>query len=302
MHAHAKAAHDPPADRRIWGPLKRAYAEATNAVQDASNLMHAEARKRPSFNVMREARLIAWPELYEAKILAGWQESSHRALRLSRRAEMKARGSKIRLGKDRTGSIMAAELDAEDVAALSEELAVEWLQTRGLSLVQRLSAKAKQAIEDTLRDGMREGWSIQRMTREIRTVVGLSDRDTMAMRNRRLMLEDRGVKTTRLQRDLERYRDQLVRRRAETIARTEVIASRNQGQLHAWKIMQEGGEMPDGLRRIWIPAISERTCAICMTLGSLPPTLLGQPFPSPDVGRIMAPPAHPNCRCSMGLV
>jgi hypothetical protein len=301
MHEHVdKGAEDLPADTRTWGPLKRAYAEAAASVEDVAIVMQAEARRSSTFNVMREARAIPWT-LFSAPLLVGWEKSAARALALSRRAELKARGSRIR--KDRMPAEgLGAVTDEETLVALSEELAQEWLQTRGLLLVQRLSEKAARAIEETLRDGMREGWSIQRMTREIRNVVGLSDKDAAALRNRRRQLVERGVKPARVQSDLDRYRKQLIRRRAETIARTEVVAARNQGQLHAWKIMQESGELPSVVRRVWIPALSERTCPVCMTLGSVGPVLLGQPFTSPDVGRIMAPPAHPNCRCSMGLV
>lgn len=299
-HAHMKSKDDPPADRRVWGPLKRAYMEAAASVQDYARVMHGAARRTPTFNVMQEAKLVAWSELFEQPLFVGWQKSAVVALEKSRAAEVRAQRKRVGVSKDT--STTGVSLTGLGEATLQEELAVEWVQQRGMELVKRISQKAKSAVEVTLLDGMREGWSIQRMTREIRTVIGLSDRDAAALARRRRSLEDYGVGTFKRQKDLDRYRDRLLKRRAETIARTEVVAARNQGQLHAWQVMQEDNELPRGVERIWIPARNERTCPICITLGNLAPVPVGKAFLSPDVGRIMAPPAHPNCRCSMGLV
>lgn len=87
--------------------------------------------------------------------------------------------------------------------------------------------------------------------------------------------------------------------RAETIARTETMRASNQGQLEAWDQATEKGLLTGTESLEWITTPDDRLCPICEPLdGETAPR--GGTF-EVEGDRITAPPAHPRCRCTVGL-
>ncbi len=76
--------------------------------------------------------------------------------------------------------------------------------------------------------------------------------------------------------------------RALAIARTETAFARNHGQLIA---ARASGVIP---RKRW--ELGEEACEECQALAALGWIEIARDFP----GGIIAPPLHPNCRCSLG--
>jgi SPP1 gp7 family putative phage head morphogenesis protein len=76
--------------------------------------------------------------------------------------------------------------------------------------------------------------------------------------------------------------------RAERIARSETIRAQEQGNLAAWK---EGGFS----QKVWLA--NPDCCDICQDLDGKVVDI-DEPFFDDHYGDGMAPPAHPNCRCS----
>lgn len=87
--------------------------------------------------------------------------------------------------------------------------------------------------------------------------------------------------------------------RAETIARTETMRAANQGQLEAWEQAVEAGLLTGNERKEWIVTPDDRLCPICEPMDGETADLDGD-F-NVDGERIDAPPAHPRCRCTMGI-
>lgn len=90
--------------------------------------------------------------------------------------------------------------------------------------------------------------------------------------------------------------------RAERIARTETMRALNSGMEQAWIRLAEAGEI-DGDRAVkeWQITYDERTCRTCRPLDGKQRRLGSQFGPLRGGGWIMAPPVHPNCRCTLDL-
>lgn len=88
--------------------------------------------------------------------------------------------------------------------------------------------------------------------------------------------------------------------RAEMIARTETMDAANEGQQAAWDQAIDDGLLTGNEKQEWIVTPDDRLCPICedvdgQTVG------LDENF-EVDGDEIDGPPAHPNCRCTIGLV
>jgi hypothetical protein len=98
-----------------------------------------------------------------------------------------------------------------------------------------------------------------------------------------------------------RYAERQLKHRAEMIARTETIRAANAGQVESWMQAQEQG-LTGTMRERWLVASDERLCPNCQEIPGMNPdgVVIGGMFQTP-YGPIMHPPAHPMCRCSLGI-
>lgn len=85
--------------------------------------------------------------------------------------------------------------------------------------------------------------------------------------------------------------------RAETIARTESMTAVHQGQREAWSQAIDDGLLPEDVKRVWIVTDDDKLCPICAPLDG-ETAGIDENF----VEDIDGPPAHPNCRCTEGLL
>jgi hypothetical protein len=83
--------------------------------------------------------------------------------------------------------------------------------------------------------------------------------------------------------------------RVKTIAHTEVMAAANQGQMQAWDQAVKDGWLDGDEKMVWIVTPDDKLCEICEEFEDMQ-VPLGEQFPEGG------PPAHPNCRCTIGLV
>lgn len=139
------------------------------------------------------------------------------------------------------------------------------------------------------------------LARMLVAMIGLNERQAAAVQRFRQRLAEQGVGGEVLARRVERYSEALLRQRALTIARTELIRAVNAGQQALWRHAEQQGVLDDTMRRIWIVTMDERLEAECEAIGEASeanPVRMNEPF----LNGHMAPPAHPNCRCAVGLV
>jgi len=208
--------------------------------------------------------------------------------------------------------------------------ALSFLSGYTFSLIREMSKESRLAIGQVVQEAFREGGHPYSQARDIRNMIGLTRRQSRAVWNFRRMLEsgdpaklrealtralrDRrfdpsiwrairqgaGIRRDKVDTMVDRYHQRYLQYRARTIARTETIRASNAGQLEAWKQARQQGLLDaDRTRRKWIVTIP---CPLCrqirdMNKDGVP---LDEPFMGPD-GPIDYPPAHPNCRCTVGL-
>jgi hypothetical protein len=153
-----------------------------------------------------------------------------------------------------------------------------------------------------MHQGFTQGIDVPTMARRIRQSVGLTDRYAVAVENFRQGQTRAGVAPGVVERRVEAYTQRLIRARATSIARTETIAAANAGQQAVWADARQAGLVSPDARQVWIITPDDRLCEICEAIPDQNPdgVPIGQPFQT-DEGLVSGPPAHPGCRCAVGL-
>lgn len=149
-----------------------------------------------------------------------------------------------------------------------------------------------------------KGMNVDELSRVIRPMVGLTDRQTRANLNYYQKLLDNGVKEKKAKEMSIKYSARQHRYRAQMIARTELAFSYNQGQYLAVKQAQEQNLMGK-CKKVWVTADTERTCSYCNSLD-------GEEIEMDEDFNIQTnlkgslikrcPPAHPHCMCAINYI
>lgn len=192
----------------------------------------------------------------------------------------------------------------------SDPRAIAWARLRAGKMIAQIQDEQLLAIRRIIANAISEGVTVPQAAKQIEQVVGLHDRwqravDNSYERDVQRYIAD-GVKPTRAatmaEQNAVKYRQKLIRARARNIARTEVMASQNQGTLLAWMQAGEKGLINLSLtKKEWMAGPSGwKGITVCDTCAPLN----GQQVPvtSPFDNGLLAPPAHPSCRCRMILI
>lgn len=171
---------------------------------------------------------------------------------------------------------------------LTNPLAAQAADTGSALLVRNVTNETRRALQRILTRSVVEGIPPRDAARLIRPLIGLTQRQADAVFTRWLQKGDAAAG---------RYAAQLLRHRAQTIARTESIRASVDGQLAIWRAAQAQGLLPATARKRWIVTPDDRLCPICAPLAGVE-VPLNQPFP----GGVAGPPLHPNCRCAVSVV
>lgn len=163
-------------------------------------------------------------------------------------------------------------------------------------------------IGDEQRDNLRSTLAMrfdpdvrpENVIRDIKWVVGLTDRESTAVFRREDAMRAAGVPERKIQAAITRYSDELHQKRAERIARTETVAIETQARDTAWQVARSDGLISDNAKKEWVASAS--ACKdLCKKLDGVRVKLDGH-WVSPVDGRIIkGPPAHPHCECSTVL-
>jgi len=179
----------------------------------------------------------------------------------------------------------------------------EWASQYMATMVTRVSDETKQAIRGVAMRAIEEGRHPYWASRQIRAMVGLTERQAIASDNYRRRLEADGMAGERLERMVERYDAQALRLRADNIARTEMHTAMSRGNQEGYEEGLRLGYLDIGTKRKWIVAEDERTCDRCNAMDGQEVGIM-EPFTEPGGNgeQIMMPPLHCSCRCDTGLV
>lgn len=194
----------------------------------------------------------------------------------------------------RTGAPLDLRFD------ITNPRAVEAINTQAATLIRDITMTSRDAIRAVLREGFQRGVPVPEMARRIRSSIGLSERYARAVDRYRQGQLDAGVAPGKVAERSDRYANRLLRLRATTIARTETIAASAAGQHAAWQEAKAQGLLSGGKRR-WIVTPDESLCPnICEPMDGQERGL-EEAFTTGQGDSVMHPPAHPACRCAVGL-
>jgi len=204
------------------------------------------------------------------------------------------------------GQVAASRLTSQmgiDISFnLTNPRAVQWARTNSSRLIVEVSESIKESVRAVISDGFTSGIAPRDSARLIRDIVGLTDRQSMAVVNYRFDLLEAGRSADDVARLAERYGKQLLNGRGLTIARNETVNSSLGGQTELWRQAVDKGLLdPDKTQRQFIVTDDDRLCPICapmdgQTVG------LEEPFIDGDGQPVGMPPSvHVGCRCATGL-
>lgn len=183
---------------------------------------------------------------------------------------------------------------------LTNPKAINAIDLHATSLIQGITQESRAAIVAVLRQGLLVGLPVEEMARRIRGSIGLTARYATAVETYRAAQLAQGVDPDIADQRAARYAQRLLRDRAENIARTETLAAANSGQQSAWEEAQRQGYLGDSAR-VWIVTPDDRLCEdICAPMDGQVRGM-NEPFITGDGQAVMTPPAHPQCRCAVGL-
>ncbi len=213
--------------------------------------------------------------------------------------------SSARLSIDNLPSRIATRISFDN----TDPRAIEWANRRAGAMITQIEAEALQTVRGVISNVLSSGGGVPRAAKQIERVIGLHPRWQTAVNNfynkevarfGRTMSADSAI--TAAQETALKYQGQLIRARALNIARTEILAAQNIGQLLSWYQAADQGFVDlSRAEKEWVAGPSGwkniDVCPICEDLE-------GQRVPVTGVftnGEI-CPPAHPNCRCTMNLI
>lgn len=186
---------------------------------------------------------------------------------------------------------------------MTNPFAIAHAERFGADMVREVGRNTRTAIRDQVVASFREGVTADVLARRLRNTVGLTSRMAGWVENYRERLERGGMDEDRVDVLTRRYYRKVRNRRAQTIARTEIMRASNLGRQLAWQSAGDAGLLdPNASTKEWITA-PERSkygppCASCLPMDGVKVQGVDGLFHLPGGKQVSMPPAHPNCRCT----
>lgn len=164
-------------------------------------------------------------------------------------------------------------------------------QTRDNDQSDKFQQTVQGLVTDRLTTGVTTAGIREQIGEHLRASIGLDHVSAGAL----LRASESGKFSAR---DLARYEDRLLDRRADRIARTEVAYALNEGQLAVWDASVEQGLISEGAQKVWVAEANP--CDICEPMDGIM-VALADDFLLPNGVTVASPPAHPCCRCQVAI-
>jgi hypothetical protein len=172
-----------------------------------------------------------------------------------------------------------------------------WARTNSSALITQINDQTRKGIQQVIGSAYELGLPSRETARVIREMVGLTEKQSAAVFNFRERLVAEGRKADQVARMTTKYEAKLLKYRSENIARTEIAKAGNEGLIESWRQAVDAGLLdPNNTNVEWLAAFDDRVCPICAPLN-------GTVYSYKDIesGKSAAPPAHPMCRCTLGI-
>ena len=202
---------------------------------------------------------------------------------------------------DKAGQIGAAGLKNQfNISAsftMQNPRAQAWARTNSSKLITQIGGETRKGIQQVIGSAYQLGLPSKETARVIREMVGLTEKQGAAVFNFRERLVAQGRKPDQVARMTTKYEAKLLKYRSENIARTEIAKAGNEGLIESWRQAADTGLLDANNTNVeWLAAFDDRVCPICAPLN-------GTVYSYKDIesGKSAAPPAHPMCRCTLGI-
>lgn len=202
---------------------------------------------------------------------------------------------------DKAGQIGAAGLKNQfNISAsftMQNPRAQAWARTNSSKLITQIGGETRKGIQQVIGSAYQLGLPSRETARVIREMVGLTEKQGAAVFNFRERLVAQGRKPDQVARMTTKYEAKLLKYRSENIARTEIAKAGNEGLIESWRQAADAGLLDANNTNVeWLAAFDDRVCPICAPLN-------GTVYSYKDIesGKSAAPPAHPMCRCTLGI-
>ena len=169
-------------------------------------------------------------------------------------------------------------------------------------LITSMETSARDSIDAIISSAAITGLGPEEIVSDIRELIGLNDRQALAVLNYQNNLYDQGYDQSDIERLVGGYTDRSLDYRAEMIARTESSRAVNSGLQDSYRQAIERGALPsEAIRQFWI--LGDNPCPICESIPDNNPDgiEIGDTFDS-DAGPVESPPLHPNCFCEIEVI
>jgi hypothetical protein len=171
-----------------------------------------------------------------------------------------------------------------------------WVDNEGGSLIVDLTTAQMNSTHALLQNQIAmQVTSPYVLQQRIKPMVGLTQKETMAVSRFMAALTEEGVSADIINRQVARYAAFLHKNRALRIARTEISNSYNFGQMNAMRQATAEGWIPGTPEKAWM-AGGINPCDICLDNEAAGYIGLDAAFPSGDDH----PTTHPNDECAVG--
>lgn len=211
----------------------------------------------------------------------------------------------------RQGLIVVGEAAAEELAdylgvnlsfELTNPAAVAELEKFGAAMVTNVSEETIGALREWLTQVYKTGMTGKEAAKEIRGMVGLTERDIRAYFRVKDAYIEQGLEGAALDDALNKWVIGKIKYRAQLIADNELVFAGNRGQEMLWdQAYQQGFLDYSTTLREWIVTPDDRLCVLCAPMAGQTTTLDGTFLT--DAGPVLTPnDIHVRCRCSERII
>lgn len=234
-----------------------------------------------------DAALEAYGEAYEAHLLATADGTGERT------------ADAVVASMERTSTHPAAEILSARYRTKDKRV-LRWVKNRATAELARLSKDSRQAIKESILRTLRGEQTFAQAKRDVLANVGLSRVQAHALRAYEERLRKNPDRAPgQVDRMVARKAGQMLRQRADRIARHETSEAATYGQRLAWEQLREQGVIGPTSEKEWeVTTEAERTCPTCYDLDGVR-VGLDDAFPGGYDG---PPEPHLGCECKLNLI
>ncbi len=191
---------------------------------------------------------------------------------------------------------------------------MNWINERGAEFVTASTQEQKNAIAALLRKKIKDGHTVDELSRLIRPCVGLTERDAKAavrlydhivatLREEHPRMKPENIRKKALD-ATRKYAERKHRQRAMTIAQTESAFAYNRGADEGIRQAQAAGYL-GVVKKRWCTSGDDAVCETCASLEGLEIDMDAEFGFKGRVlfqGHKLLPPAHPRCACAVEYI